>query len=413
MDVEIITIGDELLIGQVVDTNSAWMAKILNDNGFSVIRKVTVGDNADDILKAIDDARRSVSVVLITGGLGPTKDDITLKTLCKYFDCSLRFSDEVYSNIERMFKHNNRVMNDLTRSQAMIPDKAAIIQNAVGTAPCTWFERDGGVLVSMPGVPFEMKWLMENEIVPRLKSKFLSDTIIRHKSFWVAGIPESALSIKLEDFENNMPPYSKLAYLPNSGIIRLRISVCCNNRKLLEETVDSLQKQLETVLAEYLIATGDGNIEELVGELLRSKGLTVGTAESCTGGAIAALLTSVAGSSDYFKGSVVAYSNEVKRNVLCVPSEDIERHGAVSRTVVEQMALGALKVLGCDYAIATSGIAGPGGGTPEKPVGTIWIALAKKGKVISKEYHFTTIREQNITRAAHVALTMLLRECSD
>ena len=412
MTVEIITIGDELLIGQVVDTNSAWMAKILNDNGFKVVRKVTIGDEAEDIVKAVDDARKKVSVVLITGGLGPTKDDITLKTLCRYFDATLRFSDEVYVNIEKLFNKNGRVMNELTRNQAMVPDKATVIQNAMGTAPCTWFERDGGVLVSMPGVPYEMKWLMENEIVSRLKKKFNQDLYIKHQTCMVTGYSESALALKLTDFENNMPSFVRLAYLPQSGIVRLRLSAYYEDEKVAEESVAALTKQLEEILERDIIVEDDKGLEILVGEYLRSKKLTVGTAESCTGGTIASRLTSVPGSSDYYLGSIVSYANDVKQNMLGVSESDLKEYGAVSQQVVEQMAKGALKALDCDYAVATSGVAGPGGGTPDKPVGTIWIALANKEKVISKEYRFAIItpRENNIQRATNFALLMLLEE---
>ena len=412
MTVEIITIGDELLIGQVIDTNSAWMAKILNENGFKVVRKVTVGDEADDIIKAIDDARKRVSIVLMTGGLGPTKDDITAKTLCKYFDSSLYFSDDVYANIEKLFHKNGRVMNELTRNQAMVPDKATIIQNAMGTAPCTWFEQDGGVLVSMPGVPYEMKWLMENEIVARLKKKYHRDLYIKHQTCLVTGYSESALALMLTDFENNMPSFVKLAYLPQMGIIRLRLSAYCEDKEMAEDTVDVLRKQLEEILKGNIIVEEDKNLEVLIGDYLRLKKQTVGTAESCTGGAIASLLTTVPGSSDYFLGSIVSYANEIKHQVLGVNERDLEQYGAVSQQVVEQMAKGALNVLGCDYAIATSGIAGPGGGTPEKPVGTIWIAMAKKEKVISEEYRFATIstRENNIQRTINFSLLLLLEE---
>ena len=409
MKVEIITIGDELLIGQVVDTNSAWMANLLNDNGFQVIRKVAVGDDASDIKKAIEDARCRVPIVLVTGGLGPTKDDITLKTLCEYFGTSLYFSDEVHAHIERMFQKRGFVMNELTRNQAYVPQNATIILNEAGTAPCTWFEQGDNVLVSMPGVPFEMKWLMENEVIRRLKKKYHRDLFIKHRTVVVTGIPEAALAIRLTDFENNLPSFIKLAYLPQSGILRLRLSAYCDDEKLADEKIDSLLCQLREILKNHIISEEDKNIEAVIGKKLRSAGLAIGTAESCTGGAIATLLTSVPGSSDYFRGSVVAYSNEVKHHLLGVSESDLMQYGAVSRQVVEQMAQGALQVLGCDYAIATSGIAGPGGGTPEKPVGTVWIAVANKNTVISKEYHFTNIREQNIQRTVNTALAMLLK----
>jgi nicotinamide-nucleotide amidase len=384
------------------------MAKILNDNGFQVVRKITVGDDSDDIKKAIDDARSRGSVVLITGGLGPTRDDLTLKTLCEYFNTSMYFSEEVYAHIERMFGERGYTMNELTRNQAMAPEKATVILNEAGTAPCTWFEQEGGVVVSMPGVPYEMKWLMENEVIPRLKKKYHQDLYIRHLTCLVTGIPEAALAIRLTDFENNLPSFVKLAYLPQSGIIRLRLSAYIDDEKKAEETIVLLRKQLGELLKGHIITEEDKNIEVITGERLRSKGLTVGTAESCTGGAIAALLTSVPGSSDYFLGSIVSYANEVKQQVLGVSGSDLEQYGAVSRQVVEQMAKGALRVLGCDYAIATSGIAGPGGGVPEKPVGTVWIAVAGKDRVVSEKYHFTAIREQNIQRTVNTSLLMLL-----
>ncbi|MDR1724751.1 MAG: CinA family nicotinamide mononucleotide deamidase-related protein [Tannerella sp.] len=408
MNVEIITIGDELLIGQVIDTNSAFMAKALNDNGFVVARKATVGDNADDIIEAIDEALARVPIALITGGLGPTNDDITLKTLCRYFGCSLRFSEEVFANITTLFSCNNRVINDLTRLQAMVPDAATVIQNKVGTAPCTWFERNGKVLISLPGVPHEVKWLITNEIAPRLKAHFPQDTTIRHQSFLVSGYPESALAMKLADFENNLPDFVKLAYLPNAGIIKLRLTVTCNDKETVEATLSELSELLHEILGHNIIADADKNPEAVIGERLRAAGRTVGTAESCTGGAIAAALTSVAGASDYYRGSVVAYANEVKINALGVSEDDLRQHGAVSQQVVEQMARGALSALGCDYAIATSGIAGPSGGTPEKPVGTVWIAVASKDRIISKEHHFSTMREINILRTLNTSLIMLL-----
>lgn len=410
MDVEIITIGDELLIGQVIDTNSSFMATLLNDNGFRVIHKTTIGDEEDEIIAAIDAAKQRAQIILITGGLGPTKDDITLRTLCRYFNCQLHFSEEVYANIERIFLNRGRTMNPLTRNQAMVPDRSTVIQNQVGTAPCTWFEEDDMVLISMPGVPDEMEWLMTNEIVPRLKNKYQRDIYIQHHTSWVIGYSESELAILLSDFEQNMPSFIKLAYLPQLGIIRLRLSAYTKTKEEAENTITALQKQLKQLLDEHLILETDKSIEILVGDLLRTQKKTVGTAESCTGGSIAALLTSVSGSSDYFVGSIVSYTNSVKEQVLGVSGDDLAAYGAVSKQVVEQMAQGALRVLGCDYAVATSGIAGPGGGTPEKPVGTIWIAVAGKNKVISEIHHFNSGRISNIKRTVNLALLLLLEE---
>ena len=408
MDVAIIMIGDELLIGQVVDTNSAYIGKLLNDNGFRVVHKAVIGDNEQDVISAIDAANEKALLILVTGGLGPTKDDITMRTLCKYYGCKLHFSDEVYKNIQQIFTKNGRVINELTRNQAIVPDGCVIIQNRAGTAPCTWYERDGHILVSMPGVPSEMKWLMTNEILPRLRRYYKQELHILHRTFWVSGYSESALAIRLSDFENNLPDFVRLAYLPQLGIIRLRVSAYARNEKEATDTIDFLQKQLEKLLKGNIMAGGDKTPEILVGEKLRSLRQTIGTGESCTGGSIAALLTSVAGSSNYYVGSIVAYANAVKQHVLGVSESDLKEYGAVSRQVVEQMAKGVLELLGCDWAISTSGIAGPQGGTPEKPVGTIWIAVANKSKVVSKKYTFNTTREQNIQRTVNMALMLLL-----
>jgi len=410
MEAAIITIGDELLIGQVVDTNSTWMGRTLNENGFNVVHKVAVGDNKSDIISAIRAAKEKTPLILVTGGLGPTKDDITLQTLCEYYGCKLCFSEEIYRYLEQRFIQSGWVMNELTRQQAMVPDQCTVILNQAGTAPCTWFERDDHILISMPGVPSEMKWLMTNEIIPRLKQHFQRDLYVKHQTFRVTGYSESALAIHLADFENNLPSFVRLAYLPQLGIMRLRLSAYAQDGNEAVEAIDTLQKQLEELLKDSIWEEGDKNLEVVTGEKLRRLGQTIGTAESCTGGSIAALLTSVAGSSDYFAGSIVAYANSVKQQVLGVSESDLQQYGAVSRQVVEQMANGALRVLGCDWAIATSGIAGPGGGTPDKPVGTVWIAIANKNGVFSKNYRFQTIREQNIQRTVNMALTLLMEK---
>lgn len=410
MEVEIITIGDELLIGQVVDTNSTWMGEKLGDEGFRVVRRTTVGDVEQDMLEAFGAALKRVPVVLVTGGIGPTKDDITKKTLCRFFGCGLHYSEEVYRNIEAIYCRSGRAMNELTRSQAWVPDACRVIQNQAGTAPCTWFEQDGRVLVSMPGVPSEMKWLMTHEVIPRLRAYFGQDLVIRHRTCWVSGFAESALAIHLEEFEAALPDFVKLAYLPQPGIIRLRLSAYVSEEKQAEKALDALGERLHALLGEHILADEDKGVEVVIGERLRRMGWRMGTAESCTGGRIASMLTSVAGSSDYFSGAVVSYSNEVKRNVLGVSAADLERYGAVSGPVVEQMARGAIRVLGVDCAVATSGIAGPGGGTAEKPVGTVWMAAAVRDRVVSKCFRFGTIREQNIQRSANMALLLLLGE---
>jgi nicotinamide-nucleotide amidase len=408
MNVEIITIGDELLIGQVVDTNSAWMGQQLESEGFHVVWKTAVGDVEEDMVQAIDAALKRANIVLVTGGIGPTKDDITRKTLCKYFDSGLHFSEEVYQNIVSIFNRSGKVMNELTRNQALVPDKATVIQNRAGTAPCTWFERGGKVLVSMPGVPYEMKWLISNEVLPRLKKQFRQDVHILHHTIWVSGFTESMLAIHLEGFENALPSTVKLAYLPQPGIIRLRLTVHAGNEAEARRIMDEQRNKLRALVADHLLTEEDKAPDELISELLKKKGMTIGTAESCTGGRIASILTATPGSSAYFLGSIVAYSNSVKKNCLGVHPDDLEKYGAVSREVVEQMAAGAIKQLGCDCAVATSGIAGPDGGTPDKPVGTIWIASAVGERIVSECHHFSTIREQNILRSANMALLMLL-----
>lgn len=407
MEVEIITIGDELLIGQVVDTNSAWMGQMLGDAGFHVVRKITVGDKEEDMLDAFSSAMKRSRIVLVTGGIGPTKDDITKKTLCRFFGTGLRFSDEVFQNIEDIFGRSGKVMNSLTRSQAYVPENCTVIQNKMGTAPVTWFESGGHILVSMPGVPYEMKWVMKEEIVPRLRKCFLQDEYIRHQTLWVNGYTESALATRLATFENALPDFVKLAYLPTPGLIRLRLSAYYSDQNAVDSAITEQTRQLKSILSGNILAEEDKPIQEVIGELLRNKHLMLVTAESCTGGKIAEMITSVAGSSAYFLGSVVAYSNRVKQQVLDVPESVLIKHGAVSREVVEKMASGAMKTLGADCALATSGIAGPDGGTPEKPVGTVWIAVSYKEKVYSEVFLFGKNREQNILRASNMALLML------
>lgn len=408
MDVEIITIGDELLIGQVVDTNSAWIGQQLENEGFHIVWKSAVGDIEEDMLTAIDSALKRVSIVLVTGGIGPTKDDITRKTLCKYFDSGVHFSEEVYRNIEEIFSRSGRPMNELTRNQAIVPDKATVIQNRAGTAPCTWFERDGKVLVSMPGVPYEMKWLVSNEVLPRLKNKFRRDIHILHHTTWISGYSESMLAMHLEEFENALPETAKLAYLPQPGLIRLRLTIHAKTEEEAQTVLSHHQSKLRSLLEGHILTEEDKAPDEVIGAILKERKLTIGTAESCTGGRIASIITATPGSSTYFVGGIVSYSNSVKENLLGVDPKDIEQYGAVSREVVEQMVKGAIRKLGCDCAVATSGIAGPDGGTPEKPVGTVWIAAAIGDKVVSECYRFSTVREQNILRSSNMALLMLL-----
>ena len=405
--VEIITIGDEILIGQIVDTNSAWMATELNKAGFELAQITSVHDEADHITESLNMALKRADVVLFTGGIGPTNDDITKQTLSAYFGSKLVFNELVLENINRLFiTRPNFVMNELTRAQAMVPENCTVIQNHVGTAPVTWFEKDGKVIVSMPGVPYEMKHAMSSEIIPRLQAHF-NTPVILHKTVQVYGYPESTLALKIADWENELPEFVSLAYLPNSGIIKLRLSGLSDDILGLEFSMNQQVDKLSQLLGNAIVATEDIPIEQLVGNILTGQGKMVATAESCTGGNIARSFTSIPGSSGFFKGSLVAYSNDLKTDILQVSKADLEINGAVSRQVVEQMAQGARKLLKSDVAIATSGIAGPTGGTKEKPVGTVWIAVCSEDTMISREFHFGSLRDQNILRATQASLLML------
>lgn len=405
--VEIITIGDEILIGQIVDTNSAWMATELNKSGFELAQITSVHDEANHIVESLNSALTRADVILFTGGIGPTNDDITKQTLAKFFETELIYNESVIRNIEQLFSTRpNFVINELTRAQAMVPEKCIVIQNLVGTAPITWFEKYGKVIVSMPGVPYEMKNAMSTEIIPRLQQHFETPSIL-HKTVQVYGYGESALAMKIAVWENELPQNISLAYLPNYGVVKLRLSGTSDNMLVLEFSMNQQIDKLSQILGSAIVAYEDISIEELMGELLKSKKMLVSTAESCTGGNIAHQFTMIPGSSEFYKGSVVAYSNDIKTSILQVSAEDIEKYGAVSQTVVEQMAEGIRKLLKADVAIATSGIAGPTGGTAEKPVGTIWIAVSSDEKTISREFHFGSLREQNILRASQAALLML------
>lgn len=407
MFAEVITIGDELLIGQVVDTNSAWIGQELNKIGIEVLRIVSIRDREEEITEAIDNAMKRVNIVLVTGGLGPTKDDITKQTLCNYFHTELIFSEEVFENIKRVLA-GKIPMNALNKYQAMVPKDCTVINNPVGSAAVSWFERDGKVLVSMPGVPQEMTVVMQESVLPRLQDKFLRDVII-HRTFLVQHYPESVLAEKLEPWESSLPECIKLAYLPKLGIIRLRLTGRGQNKNEVEDVLDSESFKLEKFLGDDIIEENDIPLEVIVGELLKKKNLTVSTAESCTGGSIAARLTSIAGSSEYFNGSVVAYSNTAKMEILNVSPKTLEQYGAVSKETVIEMVKGAMKALKTDCAVATSGIAGPGGGTSEKPVGTVWIAAGYKNEIRTYRQETNRGRVMNIERAGNNAL-LLLRE---
>jgi nicotinamide-nucleotide amidase len=406
MNVEIVTIGDELLLGQVVDTNSAWMGAELAKEGFRVHGITSIGDDADQIKSTIERLLAQSEVILLTGGLGPTRDDITLQTLCDFFGTRLIFSEQVYRDVESFMAYRIGAMNELNRNQAMVPEDATIISNTIGTAPVTWFERNGKVLVSMPGVPAEMKKVMSEEIIPRLKAHFKVPSL-QHRHILVHGYTESALALKLQEWETGLPECIKLAYLPQIGLMRLRLTASMPDGEQLTGILNEQIGKVKAILGSAIFALEDTTPEVVIGNLLRERKFTLSTAESCTGGFIAHLITSVAGSSDYFKGSVVAYANEVKRDVLGVSAADLEQYGAVSREVVEAMAVSVRKRLGSDVSVATSGIAGPSGGSVEKPVGTVWVAVATVSGVQSKCFRFGKFRDRNIVRSSIAALAML------
>ena len=407
MRAEIITIGDELLIGQVVDTNSAWMAEKLNEHGIELAEITSIHDDKEQIVSALNEAFERADIVLTTGGLGPTKDDITKNVLCEYFRTHLIEDSRVRTHIQQLYKDRPDVLNRLTATQWLVPAGAEILENRVGSAPLMVFQKGNKLLASMPGVPYEMKIAMEEQILPYIQLKIKNEKFkIIHRTLQVTGIAESSLAIQLENFENALPEYVHLAYLPKDGIIRLRLS---SYGEATETEMANLFAELKESVQEFLIADTDEPIEVTVGRLLKKKGQTISTAESCTGGKLAALLNKHSGSSAFYKGSVVAYSNEVKENVLKVNREYLETYGAVSEQVVTAMADGVKRLLNTDYAIATSGVAGPTGGTPEKPVGTVWIAVATPEKVYSECFHLGTLREQITDRACTKALVKLLK----
>lgn len=408
MNATIITIGDELLIGQVIDTNSAWMGQELNKMGVMVIRRIAVGDEKKEIVAALNEARSISELILITGGLGPTKDDITKHTLCEYFDSRLVFNEEIYAMVKGFFDRLNRPMLESNRSQAEIPNNCIPIKNFNGTAPGMWFDIDGKVYVSMPGVPWEMKLMMTDAILPRIKERFKTPFIL-HKTILTQGIGESFLSEKISDIEESFPAGFKLAYLPYLSSVRLRITARGENQEYLQQTIEQLSSKLHERIGEFIWGYDTDVLEQVVGKILLERQATVSTAESCTGGLIASKITSVAGASDYFKGSIVSYSNETKKELLGVEEVTLVQHGAVSEDTVREMAMGAIDKLHTTYAIAVSGIAGPSGGSEEKPVGTVWIAVGDKDKVIAKKFLFPGNRERNMELAAINALSMLRR----
>jgi nicotinamide-nucleotide amidase len=413
----IITIGDELLIGQVIDTNSAWIAQELNKAGIFVKRRVAVGDNENDIRIALDEESQHVDIILITGGLGPTSDDITKSLLCKYFNGKMIVNEDALQNVKYLFeKVFKRPVTEVNLKQAEVPDVCTVIQNKRGTAPGMWFvqrtsdgEKKGKIFVSMPGVPNEMQGMMKT-VIEKLKSRFELPVIV-HKTLLTAGIGESMLAEQIKDFESALPSNIKLAYLPNYGMVRLRLTTSGYEKGIIEREIETQFDTLKFLAKEYLVTDEDEPMEKVIGKLLSARNETMSTAESCTGGYIAHLITSIPGSSKYFKGSVVSYDNEVKENVLNVSDETLQTFGAVSEETVKEMLKGALDVLKTNYAIAVSGIMGPDGGSAEKPVGTVWIAVGSKSfdklRIGTQKLNLRFDRMRNIQITSMNALNLL------
>lgn len=406
---ELLTIGDELLYGQIVDTNAQWMSVALTQAGIKVIRKTSVGDQEDEIITAFAEAEQRADIVLITGGLGPTSDDLTKPCLAKYFKCALKLNEEALVEVTEFFKSRGRELTDVNRQQAFLPECCEKITNKVGTAPGMWFERNKKVFVSMPGVPHEMKLMMTDLIVPKLKQAFLTP-VIYHQIIRTIGIGESFLAEKIAGWERSLPPHIRLAYLPGLGEVKLRLTGIGNSIDSLRSETDALTNKLQTLVGEFIFALEDLPLEVVIGKKLLEKKLTLSIAESCTGGYVSHLITSVPGSSAYFQGSMIPYAYEIKMEHLGVKAETLQRFGAVSEETIREMAYLVRNKFGTDIGVATSGIAGPGGATPEKPVGTVWIGYADEHQVVAKKLQLSKDRMINIKLASHAVLN-LIRTC--
>ena len=409
MKATIITIGDEILIGQILDTNSRYISRALNAHGIVVAERTSIGDNRSQIVDTLDRALSQSEVVIITGGLGPTKDDITKHTLCDYFGSKLRYDEVEAEHIRTMLAARNIAFNDLNRGQAMVPECCTVLHNAHGTAPGMWFEQNGRVVISLPGVPFEMQHLIDEEVMPRLKTHFELREIV-HRTMITFGIAESILAERISKWEDALPNYIHLAYLPAPNVVRLRLSAYEVEGKEVRHEIDNLFEELRTIIPDNIAGFEEASVEELVHNILIDRGLTLATAESCTGGAIASKFTAQAGASAYFLCGVVSYSNESKSNVLGVLMSDIAQFGAVSEQVAMAMAKGAKAISGADFAVSTTGIAGPTGGSKEKPVGTVWIGIATPDKCYAVLKNCGTDRSQIISRATAYAIAMLYEE---
>lgn len=403
----IITIGDELLIGQVIDTNSAWIAQELNKAGVLVKNRVAVGDVWDDIWNALDTESKKASIVLITGGLGPTADDITKPLLCQYFGGKMIMDEATLAHVTDIFERIlKRPMIERNRKQAEVPDVCKVLKNERGTAPGMLFEKDGVIFIAMPGVPHEMKWIMTAHVIPLIEKRF-STGFIRHRTLLTAGIGESFLAEMIQDIETALPSHIKLAYLPNYGMVRLRLSGTGTDASVLQKEIDIYFQQLLQRTEKYLVTDDDIPMELVVGKLLKERKQTMTTAESCTGGYIAHLITKHDGSSAYYQGSIISYANEIKERLLSVPHEVLETQGAVSEETVKVMAETARATMQTDYALAVSGIMGPRGGTEQKPVGMVWVAAASAEKTVTQLFQFRFDRSRNTELTAINALNLL------
>lgn len=406
MNAEIITIGDEILIGQIIDTNSSWLGQILSGAGIQVVHRTSVSDQAFAIKKALDQAAVRADIIIMTGGLGPTKDDVTKSTLAEYFNSKLIMNQELLDWVTQIFQRRNLPMIESNMLQAMVPDSCEILFNKNGTAPGMWFQKNGKVYISMPGVPFEMKTIFEEQALPKLKQTFELPFIV-HRTIQTCSIGESFLAKRIAHWENNLPAHIKLAYLPSVGQVRLRLSGSGNDGKSLRDEMQELIDHLYKLIGEYIFGEEDDSLPAVVGRILKQRKKTVSTAESCTGGFLAHQITSVSGSSAYYTGSIISYDNRVKTNELGVDLQILQNDGAVSQACVEQMAKHIREKYNTDYSISTSGIAGPNGGTPDKPVGTVWIAVCSANDCISQVFNMGDNRERTIQRTALQALDML------
>ena len=403
----VITIGDEILIGQTLDTNTGWISQELNKIGVWVKKRIAVGDVWDDIWKVLDDESKEADIIIMTGGLGPTADDITKPLLAKYFNSEWKTDDQTVKHIRYLFEQIfKREVTERNLKQANVPEACQVLFNEKGTAPGMWFERNGKVFISLPGVPHEMKHMVSKIVLPRIQSAFQMSVII-HQTLVTYGIGESYLADHIQHWEEKLPQHIKLAYLPNYGMVRLRLSTQGDDKNAVELEIEKKFAELKELVKEWLVIDEDMTIQETVGKLLKERKQTVGTAESCTGGFIAHLLTMNAGASSNFKGTVVSYDNQVKKDILGVDETLFDTVGAVSEDVVIQMVQGVLRELKTDYAIATSGIMGPDGGSENKPVGMVWIAVGNKDHIVTKEFHFRFDRMRNIQQTSYTALNML------